>query len=55
MMESNGTNGSTDTVERREATASAPGRHRGAVAASSAQNEQPEPRGRHRGARAEEA
>ncbi|MEV3853336.1 hypothetical protein AB0J38_03310 [Streptomyces sp. NPDC050095] len=55
MTGSNGTSAGTDTAERVEARADGPGRHRGAVAMSSAQGEQPEPRGRHRGARAEEA
>ncbi|MEV5610376.1 hypothetical protein [Streptomyces sp. NPDC052225] len=53
MAESNGTNVTTDSRERREASAS--GRHRGAVATAPAHGEQPEPRGRHRGPRAQEA
>lgn len=52
MTESNGTNAGTDTVERIEASGS--GRHRGAVATPPGQTETPEPRGRHRGPRAEE-
>ncbi|MEU6847069.1 hypothetical protein ABZ930_34895 [Streptomyces sp. NPDC046716] len=56
MTESNGRNGTTDTMERMEAPASGgSGRHRGAVDASAAApSEQPRPRGRHRGERADE-
>ncbi|MFJ4712025.1 hypothetical protein [Streptomyces sp. NPDC088785] len=59
MRESKGRNGSTDTMERHERgrvpASGGSGRHRGAVTVSAAPSEQPEPRGRHRGARADEA
>ncbi|MGY0023597.1 hypothetical protein [Streptomyces sp. cg35] len=55
MTGSNGTHTETDTAERLEAAADGSGRHRGAVAGSAAQGDQPEPRGRHRGPRADEA
>ncbi|MBO1333182.1 hypothetical protein [Streptomyces sp. VRA16 Mangrove soil] len=58
MTESNGTNAGTETMERGErveATGSGgSGRHRGAVAMGATQGEQPEPHGRHRGAKADE-
>ncbi|MFJ9036106.1 hypothetical protein ACIRF8_05910 [Streptomyces sp. NPDC102406] len=55
MTGSNSGNTGTETVERTEAGASGHGRHRGAVTMSSAHGEQSEPRGRHRGPRADEA
>jgi hypothetical protein len=55
MTGSNGRNAGTDAAERMEGGATGPGRHRGPVTTGSAQGEQPEPRGRHRGPRADEA
>ncbi|MFE1956215.1 hypothetical protein ACFW9D_37745 [Streptomyces sp. NPDC059524] len=55
MTEDNGTDTATHTVEQER---SGSGRHRGAVSASAQHDgghEQSQPRGRHRGARADEA
>ncbi|GAA2312255.1 hypothetical protein OKJ48_05470 [Streptomyces kunmingensis] len=58
MTESNGMGAGTDSAEWAEGTDTGHGRHRGTVTASSAQGgqgDQPEPHGRHRGPRAQEA
>ncbi|MET9494672.1 hypothetical protein [Streptomyces sp. NPDC006552] len=55
MTGSNGIAAGRDGAERIDGPDTGPGRHRGAVTMSSAQEEQPEPRGRHRGPRADEA
>ncbi|MFJ8824874.1 hypothetical protein ACIREE_24215 [Streptomyces sp. NPDC102467] len=54
MTGSNSRNARTNAAERIESADDGPGRHRGAVAGSATQGEQPEPRGRHRGPRADE-